>query len=50
MVVSGDARLNRLPVQRLHFKAIRTLAWSPGGKRLAAGSRDRTVKIWVMSE
>ena len=29
-----------------HTDAVRAVAWSPGGMRLATGSWDSTVRVW----
>ncbi len=31
---------------RGHSKAVRAVAWSPNGKRIASGSGDKTVQVW----
>ncbi|NED59143.1 hypothetical protein G3I24_50705, partial [Micromonospora aurantiaca] len=35
-----------LAVFRGHGEALRAVAWSPDGARLASGSNDRTVRFW----
>jgi hypothetical protein len=32
---------------RRHTGAVETVAWSPDGKRIASGSGDATVQVWV---
>src|SRR3989442_34269 len=32
-----------------HSDEIRTMAWSPDGLRIATGSTDKTVQVWVLS-
>lgn len=32
-----------------HSDEIRTVAWSPDGLRIASGSADKTVQVWVLS-
>jgi hypothetical protein len=43
-----DSRHPRAPVRELpgHGKALRSLAWSPGGERLASAAMDGTIVIW----
>jgi WD40 repeat protein len=36
-------------ILRGHTDAIRSVAYSPDGRRLASGSADRTVKVWDVS-
>jgi WD40 repeat protein len=31
---------------KVHSKHVNSVAFSPGGKYLASGSDDRTVKLW----
>jgi len=45
------SRLNLLPYSEVaklsgHTDAVRAVAWSPGGLRLATGSWDNTVRVW----
>jgi WD40 repeat protein len=32
---------------RGHRGAVNAVAWSPDGKRIASGSDDATVQVWV---
>jgi WD40 repeat protein len=34
---------------RGHSAAVRTLAFSPDGRRLASGSADDTVEVWAVN-
>ncbi len=50
--VEVRARLRRLlaalrtPIQEQHRAEVRCLAFSPDGKLLASGSKDKTIKLW----
>jgi WD40 repeat protein len=35
---------------RGHGEAVRAVAFSPGGGRLASGSSDRTIKVWALPD
>jgi len=35
-----------LSTYREHTHHVHTLAWSPDGRRMVSGSRDRTVQVW----
>jgi len=34
---------------RGHSDVVYAIAWSPDGKRIASGSFDKTVQVWVAS-
>ena len=33
-----------------HFKDVTCIAWSPDGTRIASGSHDETVQVWLAAE
>jgi WD40 repeat protein len=33
-------------IYRVHTDVVHGVAWSPDGKRIASGSRDKTVQVW----
>jgi len=46
MVVWDAASGAEVLTMQGHAAKIRTIAWSPDGRRLASGSEDHCVKIW----
>lgn len=36
-------------VQRGHYEAVKSVAFTPDGKFLLSGSRDKTIKLWELS-
>jgi len=35
-------------IYRGHSGPVWTVAWSPDGKRIASGSADKTVQVWIL--
>ncbi len=46
-VASGRKRLTLDPGERTGFTAVESVAWAPGGKRLAVGYEDGAIKLWA---
>lgn len=48
---SSDTIAQRLEtvVQRGHYEAVKAVAFTPDGKHLLSGSRDKTIKLWDLS-
>ena len=45
-VPEGRVQNGTLKIRKGHISSINTLAYSPDGKYLASGSRDKTIRIW----
>ncbi|GKU90268.1 hypothetical protein SLEP1_g4277 [Rubroshorea leprosula] len=47
---TGDVNFNLLARQEAHKRIIWACSWNPFGHEFATGSRDKTVKIWVVEK
>jgi WD40 repeat protein len=49
LVNSGVAQKLETVVQRGHYASVKSVAFTPDGKFLLSGSRDKTIKLWELA-